>query len=149
MATQVRKQEDALEGYRAAMTCHLGDFEEYAELRRRLTDREKQLTRDSAASRRASVGASLEALKPGDVIVVTRGRRPGVAVVIDPGLHERDEPRPTVLTVDRQVKRLSVVDFQGAVEVVERIRLPKLFNPRSANSRRDLASRLRDATAEV
>jgi len=149
MATQVRKQEDALEGYRAAMTCHLGDFEQYADLRRRLTDREKQLTRDSAASRRASVSASLEALKPGDIIVVTRGRRPGVAVVIDPGLHERDEPRPTVLTVDRQVKRLTVVDFQGAVDVVERIRLPKLFNPRSANSRRDLAARLREATVEV
>jgi ATP-dependent RNA helicase HelY len=54
-----------------------------------------------------------------------------------------------VLTLDRQVKRLSIVDFQAAVEVVERVRLPKGFNPRSANSRRDLASRLREATGEV
>jgi ATP-dependent RNA helicase HelY len=149
MATQVRKQEDALEGYREAMLCHLGDFEEYAELRRRLSDREKELARTGASARRAEVTGSLEALKTGDVIVVTRGRRPTVAVVLDPGLHERDEPRPTVLTLDRQVKRLSIVDFQAAVEVVERVRLPKGFNPRSANSRRDLASRLREATGDV
>jgi ATP-dependent RNA helicase HelY len=149
LARQVRRQEDALEGYRVAMACHLGDFEEYAELRRRLTDREKELAHDGAVRRRAAAATSLEALKPGDVIVVQSGRRPGIAVVIDPGLHERDEPRPSVLTIDRQVKRLSVVDFPSPVEPVERIRIPKLFNPRSANSRRDLAARLKEVTSGI
>jgi ATP-dependent RNA helicase HelY len=92
---------------------------------------------------------SLAALKPGDVIVVPSGRRSGVAVVIDPGLHERDEPRPTVLTIDRQVKRLSVVDFPAPVSALERIRIPKLFNPRSANSRRDLALKLKEVVGDV
>ena len=149
LARQVRKQEDALEGYREAMICHLGDFEEYAELRRRLSDREKDLVRHGAAARRAEVAKSLEVLKPGDVIVVTSGRRPGLVVVLDPGLHERDDPRPNVLTMDRQVKRLSVVDFSASVEVVERVRIPKNFNARSANSRRDLGSRLREVSGEV
>jgi ATP-dependent RNA helicase HelY len=149
MARQVRKHEEAIDGYREAMTCHLGDFEEYAELRRRLTDREKELARDGAARRRSDAAASLAALKPGDVIVVPTGRRSGVAVVIDPGLSERDEPRPTVLLLDRQVKRLSVVDFPAPVEPLERIRIPKLFNPRSANSRRDLATKLKDAVGDV
>ncbi len=149
LARQVRKQEEAIDGYRQAMTCHLGDFEEYAELRRRLTDREKELARDGTARRRAAAAASLAALKPGDVIVVPSGRRSGVAVVIDPGLHERDEPRPSVLTMDRQVKRLSVVDFPAPVEALQNIRIPKLFNPRSANARRDLAARLKEAAGDV
>ncbi|MFN8149344.1 MAG: DEAD/DEAH box helicase [Candidatus Nanopelagicales bacterium] len=149
LARQVRKQEGALEGYREAMTCHLGDFEEYAELRRRLTDREKELARDGAVRRRAAAAASLEALKPGDVILVPAGRRSGVAVVLDPGLHERDEPRPSVLTIDRQVKRLSVIDFPAPVEPLERVKLPKNFNPRSANSRRDLASRLKEVVGDI
>ena len=149
LAKQVRKQEDALDGYLEAMRCHLGDFEEYAELRRRLTDREKELTREGATRRRAAAASSLEALKPGDVILVPSGRRSGLAVVIDPGLTERDDPRPSVLTMDRQVKRLSVVDFPTPVEPLERIRIPKLFNPRSANSRRDLAATLKAAVGDV
>jgi ATP-dependent RNA helicase HelY len=149
LAKQVRKQEEAIDGYKGAMVCHLGDFEEYAELRRQLTDREKELARDGQVRRRAAVAGSLAALKPGDVIVVPGGRRAGLAVVIDPGLHERDEPRPTVLLLDRQVKRLSVLDFPAAVEPLESIRIPKLFNPRSANSRRDLAVRLKDAVGGV
>jgi len=149
LAKQVRKQEEAIDGYKEAMSCHLGDFEEYAELRRRLTDREKELARDGAVRRRAAVAGSLAALKPGDVIIVPSGRRSGVAVVVDPGLHERDEPRPTVLTLDRQVRRLSVVDFPAPAEPLENIRIPKLFNPRSANSRRDLASKLKEAVGDV
>ncbi len=149
LAKQVRKQEEAIDGYKEAMVCHLGNFEEYAELRRQLTDREKELARDGQVRRRAAVAGSLAALKPGDVIVVPGGRRSGLAVVIDPGLHERDEPRPTVLLIDRQVKRLSVLDFPAAVEPLENIRIPKLFNPRSANSRRDLAAKLKDAVGDV
>jgi ATP-dependent RNA helicase HelY len=144
LARQVRKQEDALDGYRSAMVCHLGDFQEYADLRRQLTEREKELTRDGAVARRAAASQSLAALRPGDVIVVPSGRRSGVAVVIDPGLSERDDPRPAVLTMDRQVKRLSVVDFPAPVQALQNIRIPKMFNPRSANSRRDLAAKLRD-----
>jgi ATP-dependent RNA helicase HelY len=149
LAKQVRKQEEAIDGYREAMVCHLGDFAEYAELRRQLTDREKELARDGQVRRRAAVASSLASLKPGDVIVVPGGRRSGVAVVLDPGLHERDEPRPTVLLLDRQVKRLSVLDFPAVVEPLESIRIPKLFNPRSANSRRDLAAKLKDVVGDV
>ena len=58
--------EEALDGYREAMTCHLGDFEEYAELRRQLTDREKELARArcrraTADGRRSSRSAALQA----------------------------------------------------------------------------------------
>ncbi len=34
ISRQVQRNEEGLEGYKASMTCHLGDFEEYARLRR-------------------------------------------------------------------------------------------------------------------
>src|SRR3954452_600450 len=40
LARQLRKAEDALDGYRDAATCERGDFMEYAGLRRALSDRE-------------------------------------------------------------------------------------------------------------
>jgi ATP-dependent RNA helicase HelY len=145
LSRQVKRNLEALEGYREAMQCHLGDFEEYAALRRALKDRESQLAREGAAARRATAASSLEKLKVGDVIRVPAGRRQGLAVVIDPhGGGGSGDPKPVVVTADRQVKRLSVVDFPTPVEALGRVRLPKGFNPRSPQSRRDLASSLRN-----
>ena len=41
LARTVRKNQEALEGYARAMTCHLGDYEQYASLRRELSDLER------------------------------------------------------------------------------------------------------------
>jgi ATP-dependent RNA helicase HelY len=145
LARQVRKNESALEGYRGSMTCHLGDFTEYARLRRDLSDREAELARSGAAQRRAQAEASLEKLRPGDIIRVPAGRRAGIAVVLDPGVSASgpDGPRPVVLTSEKQVKRLTVVDFPTPVEPIDRIRIPKSFNQRNPQARKDLASTLR------
>jgi ATP-dependent RNA helicase HelY len=144
LARQVRRNNEALEGYLASMSCHLGDFTEYAGLRRQLSNREAEMSRQRSAARRAAAAASLEKLGIGDVIQVPAGRRAGLAIVLDPGLPGGVEgARPVVLTADRQVKRLSVVDFPTPVEALTRIRIPKSFNPRSPQSRRDLASTLR------
>ncbi|MFD0903775.1 DEAD/DEAH box helicase [Actinomadura sediminis] len=145
LARQVHKNEEALAGYAEAARCHLGDFMEYAALRRRLSDREAQLSRERSASRRAEAAKSLERLRPGDVILVPSGRRSGLAVVLDPGLGRRsDGPAPLVLTVNRSVQRLSIQDFPRAVEPVERVRIPKSFSPRNPQDRRDLAATLRN-----
>jgi ATP-dependent RNA helicase HelY len=145
LARQVKRNEEALDGYREAMQCHLGDFEEYAGLRRALKDRESQLAREGAAQRRATAASSLERLKVGDVIRVPAGRRQGLAIVIDPhGSGGTGDPKPVVVTADRQVKRLSVVDFPTPVETLARVRLPKGFSPRSPQGRRDLVSSLRN-----
>ena len=156
ISRQVQRNEEGLAGYRAGMTCHLGDFEEYARLRRELKDRENELARQGAAQRRAAAAAALEKLRPGDVIHVPTGKYAGLAVVLDPGRtvgnrprpgprgwHEGDGPHPLVLTARRQVKRLTPVDFPVPVEPLERMRIPKSFNARSPQARRDLASALR------
>ncbi|MGN6687963.1 MAG: DEAD/DEAH box helicase [Actinomycetales bacterium] len=149
LARQVQRNQEALEGYREGMSCHLGDFEEYARLRRELKDREALLSREGAALRRASAAQSLERLRPGDIIRVPTGRYAGIAVVLDPGLDGgREGPRPTVLTTDRQVRRLALIDFPGPVEPLERIRLPRTFNARNPQQRRDLASTVRNAVPD-
>jgi ATP-dependent RNA helicase HelY len=147
LARQLRKSEDALAGYVEAASCDRGDFMEYARLRRELSDTETTLAKVRRVDRRAEVIGSLEQLRPGDVIEVPSGRYSGMAVVIDPGNQaDRDGPRPYVLTADRQARRLSLVDFPSPVAAITRIRIPRNFNGRNPQSRRDLASTLRTRT---
>lgn len=160
ISRQVQRNEEGLAGYKEGMTCHLGDFEEYARLRRDLKDRETELAKQGAAQRRAAAASSLEKLKPGDVIHVPTGKFAGLALVLDPGLpagrtdrhrglEYHDGPRPLVLTAERQVKRLAHIDFPVPVEPLERMRVPKSFNPRLPQSRRDLASALRSKAGHI
>ncbi|MEU1127959.1 DEAD/DEAH box helicase, partial [Streptomyces sp. NPDC005899] len=160
ISRQVQRNEEGLAGYREGMTCHLGDFEEYARLRRDLKVRETELAKQGAAQRRAAAASSLEKLKPGDVIHVPTGKFAGLALVLDPGLpagrtdghrglEYHDGPRPLVLTAERQVKRLAQIDFPVPVEALERMRVPKTFNARSPQSRRDLASALRSKAGHI
>ncbi|PCN47154.1 RNA helicase [Curtobacterium sp. 'Ferrero'] len=57
LARKVRSQQESLEGYQQAMTCHLGDFTEYAALRRELSDLERT---NVPGGREASHGARAE-----------------------------------------------------------------------------------------
>ncbi len=143
MARQLRKTEEGLEGYAEAATCHLGDFMEYSRLRRRLSDLEAAAARTRRADRRQQIVESLEALRPGDVIKVPNGKYAGYAIVIDPGIApDRDDPRPYVVTEGRQARRLAMVDFDRPVSAVTRMRVPRNFNGRNAQSRRELSIQL-------
>ncbi|NEA55749.1 DEAD/DEAH box helicase [Streptomyces sp. SID13666] len=155
ISKQVQRNEEGLDGYKESMTCHLGNFDDYMRLRRQLKEREAELSRQGATQRRAAASDALEKLKPGDIIHVPAGKYAGLALVLEPGVpagrspghrrHEdhQDGPRPLVLTAERQVKRLAQIDFPVPVEAVDRMRIPKSFNPRSPQSRRDLASAMR------
>ncbi|SFM84011.1 ATP-dependent RNA helicase HelY [Pseudonocardia ammonioxydans] len=151
LARRIDRNTEALEGYRESMTCHLGDFTEYADLRRRITEREKSLRRQNTAAARDEIAESLRELRPGDVIAIPAGKRAGIAVVLDPGVGAfaasgRDaEPRPLVCTEDRWAGRLSASDFPTAVDALGRIKLPKRVDHRSPQVRRDLASSLRNS----
>ncbi len=148
LARQLRKSQDALDGYREAATCHLGDFMEYADLRRKISDAEKGASKARRTDRREEAMASLRELKPGDVIMVPTGKFAGFAVVIDPGW-SAEGPRPYVVTADRQARRLAMIDFPEPVEAVTRLKIPKSFNGRNPQMRRDLASALRSRTHDL
>ena len=189
LTRQVRRNRQAMADLAASMSCDKGDFAEYAELRRSLTEREGDLSRARASSRRAEAARSLSLLRPGDIIRVPGGRRAGLAVVLQPGLHppaaatatagrpiaraaarrpgpagrrptdpggprsngrglpEFTGPGPLVLTEGRQVKRLAVADFPVPAEVIDKIRIPGSFSPRSPQHRKDLAATMRNRLA--
>jgi ATP-dependent RNA helicase HelY len=167
IARQLRRSQEELG--RLADSCDMGDFAEYAGLRRQLSALEKEAARHRSAARRAAAAASLEQLRPGDIIQVPGGRRAGIAVVLDPGLAGARAPRgrgngspggrrgrqvdrsappaPLLLTASRQVRRLSVTDFPVPVTAIDRIRIPNWFSPRSPKHRRDLAATVRNKLA--
>ncbi|WP_433025368.1 DEAD/DEAH box helicase [Actinomycetospora sp. CA-053990] len=157
LAKRLERNREALAGYAEAAGGHSGDegdfrsFAEYMDLRRRVTDREKLLSRQGRSAQKAEAAASLEALKPGDVIAVPGGKRAGLAVVLDPGIDRspRDqEPRPLVLTEDRWAGRLSLADFPEPVAALGTMKLPRKMDHRVPRLRRDLANALRETGIE-
>lgn len=147
LARQVRSREESLAGYAKSMTCHLGDFTEYARLRRELSDAENATSRTKSRVRKSLSDDSLARLLPGDVVNVPGGRAPGPAVVLSSD-HGSREPRPAVLTLDNQLRRIGTDDLEGPIAPVTRIRIPKSFNAKVPKSRRDLASSARNALRE-
>ena len=141
-AAKLREQITAL-----AVTCERGDIVSYDQIRRELSELERDESRQQSAARHAAAMASLEKLRPGDIIDVPGGRQSGVAVVLQSGGNGNGRPLPLVLTANRQVKRLSVADFPVPVSAIERIRIPSSFSPRSPAARRDLASTVRNKLA--
>ena len=148
LARQLRKSDEALTGYAEAATCDRGDFMEYARIRNRISEVEKRAAKARRADRRADALDSLARLRPGDVIEVPTGKFAGFAVVVDPGL-SRDEPRPYVVTADRQARRLGMIDFPTPVQALTTVKLPRNFNGRNPQMRRDLASALRTKTRDM
>lgn len=148
LARQLHKAEEALAGYREAASCDRGDFMEYAALRHRISQVEKNANRERRADRREEIVESLGKLKPGDVIDVPTGKFAGYAVVIDPGF-DADNPRPYVVTLDRQARRLAMIDFNTPIVAQTRMRIPKTFNGRNPQMRRDLSSALREKTRDL
>ncbi len=141
LARQVQRNDEALAGVRASR-CAATSATSPSTSRSGsgIDEREKALARQGAAQRRAAAVAVAGAAAgrrrdPGAERAPVRagGRaRPGRAP--RPG-----EPRPLVLTEDRWAGRISPVDFPTPVEPLARVRVPKHFNHRSPQARRDLA----------
>jgi ATP-dependent RNA helicase HelY len=145
VARQARRAQTASQ--ELAPRCEQGDFAEYAALRRELSLLESDQSRQRSAANRAAALRSLEQLRRGDIIRVPSGRRAGIAVVLDHGMTGDQPPLLLVLTVNHQVKRLSVTDFPVPVTPIDRVRIPNWFSVRSAKHRKDLAATLRNKVA--
>ncbi|HEV2373789.1 MAG TPA: DEAD/DEAH box helicase [Streptosporangiaceae bacterium] len=174
LVRQAKRARASLEA--EAVTCERGDFAGYWQLRQDLSRLENEAARQRTAARRAEAIASLGQLRRGDVIWVPGGRRAGTAIVLDPGVpggraeqgngkggragseghgdrgphrgaDRANLPLPVVLTAGRQVKRLSVADFPVPATVIDRVRIPTWFSPRSPKHRRDLAAAVQSKVA--
>jgi ATP-dependent RNA helicase HelY len=148
MTRRLRRMREQAEDLAKQVNCDRGDFMEYAELRRRLTDAERGASRGRASAQRAEARRALTTLKRGDIIRVPSGRRAGLAVVLNPPpaggeFSPNRADGPLVLTIGGQLKQLSAADFPVPADPVDRIRIPASFSERSPKHRRDLVSAMR------
>ena len=118
----------------------------YVRLRLQISERERSQSRASRLQRRKAANDVLAALRRGDIINITHGRRGGLAVVLEPG-RDSDDPRPLVLTEHRWAGRISSADYSGASAPMGTMQLPKRIEHRNPRVRRDLASALRSAAS--
>lgn len=119
---------------------------DYARLRARISELERAQSRASRLQRRQAASDALAALRRGDIINITQGRRGGLAVVLESARDDED-PRPLVLTENRWAGRISTADYPGVSARVGSMPLPKRVEHRQPRVRRDLASALRSAAA--
>ena len=119
---------------------------EYARLRARISEVERAQSRASRLQRRQAASDALAALRRGDIITITHGRRGGLAVVLE-SARDGEDPRPLVLTEHRWAGRISSADYSGTSAPVGSMSLPKRVEHRQPRVRRDLASALRSAAA--
>jgi ATP-dependent RNA helicase HelY len=125
---------------------HDAPIVDYVRLRLQISERERAQSRASRLQRRKAANDALAALRRGDIITITHGRRGGLAVVLDAD-RDGDDPRPLVLTEHRWAGRISSADYSGASEPMGTMLLPKRVEHRNPRVRRDLASALRSAAA--
>ncbi|MGH3208713.1 MAG: DEAD/DEAH box helicase, partial [Trebonia sp.] len=148
LARRLRRLREATDDLAKHVTCDRGDFMEYADMRRRLTEAERGQSRSRASVQRAEARRTLATLRRGDIIHVPSGRRAGLAVVLNPPpAGDEFSPNradgPLVLTIGGQLKQLSAADFPVPAEPVGRLRIPNSFSERSPKHRRDLVSAMR------
>ena len=140
LASKVRRQEKALAGYEESMSCHLGDYVEYANLKYNLNQKEKAFARDRKRANRDAVDSLLQLLTPGDVIEIPRGRSAGTAVVV--GKPQGGfESRVGIVTLSAHLRVVGPSDFDGDVNVISRVKVPKHFTGRTPEERRDMSAR--------
>ena len=77
-ARQIRQSMEQLQ-----VSCDRGGFAEYQSIRRELSQREAEQSRQRSAARHAEAVASLEQLRRGDIVQVPAGRRAGIALVLE------------------------------------------------------------------
>jgi ATP-dependent RNA helicase HelY len=137
LARSVRANTERVASEWAQAACDLGDAEEYFRLRAVISAVEAGAARQRRTDRRSEAIEVLSGLRPGDIVDVPGKRHRGWAVVIDAGT-----PTPTVLTADRQVRRLTAADFPQPPTVAGQLKIPKHFDRRSPAFRRNLGAAL-------
>ncbi len=138
LANELRKLEEAKAGYLESMQCHLGNFEEYSEIRNAINVEEKTDTRSAVVQRKSEANSRLRALKRGDVIVVGNGKKSGPAVVLSAAaVGQHEEPKPVVMTGDRQIRRLNHHDGIAELNPIGYIKIPKSFVPKEQRRLQD------------
>ena len=127
------------------MTCHLGDFREYARLRQSIADAEADQSRRGRAEQRDETVRAMNSLNRGDIVIHRKGRRHKHAVVLEHGTDRTGAPILTVLGEDTRVLTLSPDTSPEGVVRVGSLKIASSADVHRPRDREHLAERLLDA----
>ena len=85
----------------------------------------------------------LNNLRRGDVIIIDSERRSSVPYIVIDEAQDYADPRPRVMSLNRQVKRVGYQDVSDNGRVVGAVTLPPTFDSRSAKSKAWLSDQMK------
>ncbi len=144
---RLERRQGVLADLRDAAASPYGDIDEY----RRLVAAQRAvngagLGRPSAdAGTTTRIEAALARLRPGDVVMLDKGRHAGRVAVLTSAQRKSSGPRVRGITTNRVQLPLSVHDFDDPPRVVGRIELPTPFAPNRQSFQRAVARALERA----
>ena len=115
---------------------------EYAGLRRELAQEERRAKQHAGSQRQQETVTLFQGLQPGDVIALPTGRDPLTAVVVRADSSPR-HPRPTVVTEEAWVERLTPDMFSNAPVHIGHMKLHKGVGRNPKRQARSVAANLR------
>ena len=139
LETQLERAAAQVAEARAVANCDRGDIEAY----RRLSAAARQAAR-VRPTHRADVIAALDAIKPGDVLVVPGGPAGGRVAVVSTARRRGGEIRVAAVTTAGRRLALTERDFPAPPRPVGRVTLPAPFQPRSRSFLDGVAAALRE-----
>ena len=145
LAARARAKRRGLAELEERMHCHLGDFREYAALRRRIAEAQSELARDNRGVRRASLNREMESLSRGDVVIYRKGRRHRHGVVLEVGADRTGAPSLTVLGEDSRIAVLTPDTAPDGVTRVGSLPVSRTMDARRPRERDRLVGRLVEA----
>ena len=149
LASQIKRNQEAISGYNESKECHLGDFDSYMQIRRRISDLEKENSRKQSRDRKILAVDFLLELKRGDVIAFDDGRRKSVPYLVLDEARDFDDPRPRVMSANGQVRRISVVDYSANTALLGAVVIPGKFDTRNVKSKKWASERLARFAKEI
>ncbi|MFQ6485212.1 DEAD/DEAH box helicase [Brachybacterium epidermidis] len=147
LARRARELEGTAESYRQAMECDRGDLVEYADIRERISEREKSLSRARAGADRDRTRSTLRSLQRGDVLALPGGKRRGYAVVLHVDREVLGGPQVQVLDTEARLRSIRPGDLPSPPAVIDSLRLPRPEKLGSGKVRKDTAAALRQRLA--
>jgi ATP-dependent RNA helicase HelY len=140
---RLEELEEGKAGYAQHLTCHLGDWPAYWQLRREASRREKREAKERRRAAGDRVRDAIAGLRPGDVLHVPWLGKRGLAAVVGVHLTKKGTPIAQLVVDDRSLTKLGPREMEAPPVPVERIRLPGAGNPRQSSYRHDVGVALR------
>jgi len=141
LETRLERREALLAELREVAQSPYGDLEEY----RRLVPRDERRAAASGAASSTAIETALARLRPGDIVMVDRGKHAGRVAVLTTATRKGGTTKVRAITPGRVQLPLSAPDFTTPPRPVGKVDLPTPFAPNRQSFQREVARTLEKA----